>query len=116
MKPCSSRNSLVWKPLGSSMRMVALMVRGPAKPISALGSAKTTSPSEAKLAATPPIVGLVSTEMNSPPAVVEAGQGGRDLGHLHQREHALVHARPAAGAGDDDQRQVLLRWPARSRG
>ena len=50
------------------MRIVALIVRGPAKPISALGSAKMTSPSEAKLAATPPIVGLVSTEMNKPPA------------------------------------------------
>jgi len=30
---------------------------GPAKPIRALGSAKMRSPSEAKLAATPPIVG-----------------------------------------------------------
>ena len=43
------------------------MVRGPAKPIKAFGSAKTTSPKEAKLAATPPMVGLVNTEMNSPP-------------------------------------------------
>ena len=34
----------------------------------ARGSAITTSPSDAKLAATPPIVGLVSTEMNKPPA------------------------------------------------
>ena len=32
------------------------------------------------------------------------------LGHLHQAEHALVHARPAAGR-DDDERQVLLRRP-----
>ena len=47
---------------------VALIVRGPAKPISARGSANTRSPSDAKLAATPPIVGLVSTEMKSPPA------------------------------------------------
>ena len=67
MKPCSSRNSLVWNPFGSSTRMVAFTVRGPAKPMSARGSAKQRSPSEAKLAATPPIVGFVSTEMKSPP-------------------------------------------------
>ena len=34
----------------------------------AFGSAMMMSPSEAKLAATPPIVGLVSTEMKKPPA------------------------------------------------
>ena len=35
---------------------------------SASPSVKTTSPSDAKLAATPPIVGFVRTEINSPPA------------------------------------------------
>ena len=84
------------------------MVRGPAKPISALGSAKTKSPSAAKLAATPPIVGLVSTEMNRPPDLVEPSQGGRHFGHLHQRQDAFVHAGPAAGSADDDQRQLLF--------
>ena len=49
--------------------------------------------------------------MNSPPAVSKPGQGGRDLGHLHQREHAFVHAGPAAGAGNDDQRQVVAGGP-----
>ena len=39
------------------------MTRGPAKPISALGSAMFRSPSIAKLAVTPPVVGSVSTEM-----------------------------------------------------
>ena len=39
------------------------MTRGPAKPISALGSERMTSPSIAKLAATPPVVGLVNTLM-----------------------------------------------------
>lgn len=34
------------------------------KPISALGSAKTTSPKKAKLADTPPMVGSVNTEIN----------------------------------------------------
>ena len=39
------------------------MTRGPAKPISALGSAMLTSPSIAKLAVTPPVVGSVRIEM-----------------------------------------------------
>ena len=42
------------------------MTRGPAKPMSARGSAKMTSPSMAKLAVTPPVVGSASTEMNKP--------------------------------------------------
>ena len=40
------------------------MTRGPAKPISALGSAMTMSPIIAKLAETPPMVGSVNTVMN----------------------------------------------------
>ena len=39
--------------------------------------------------------------------LVVAGQGGGDLGHLHQREDPLVHPGPAAGAGDDHQRELL---------
>ena len=59
-----SRNSLRWKPSGSFWRMVCSMTRGPAKPISAPGSAMFRSPSMAKLAVTPPVVGSVSTLMN----------------------------------------------------
>jgi hypothetical protein len=39
------------------------MTRGPAKPIRARGSARMTSPSIAKLAVTPPVVGSVRIEM-----------------------------------------------------
>ena len=42
-------------PIGEAMTF------GPAKPIRARGSARIKSPSDAKLAATPPIVGWVST-------------------------------------------------------
>src|SRR5256885_7637326 len=63
MAPFSSRNSARWKPSGSFCRTVCSITRGPAKPISALGSAITTSPIIAKLADTPPIVGSVSTDM-----------------------------------------------------
>jgi hypothetical protein len=42
--------------------MVCSMTRGPAKPISAFGSAIFRSPSIAKLAVTPPVVGSVRTE------------------------------------------------------
>ena len=41
---------------------------GPAKPISACRSARITSPSIAKLAVTPPVVGSASTLMYRPPA------------------------------------------------
>ncbi len=61
--PCSSRNSLRWKPSGSFWRMVCSMTRGPANPMSALGSAMFTSPSIAKLAVTPPVVGSVRIEI-----------------------------------------------------
>ncbi len=44
------------------------ITRGPAKPISAPGSASVTSPRNAKLAATPAVVGSVITTMYSPPA------------------------------------------------
>ena len=43
--------------------MVCSITRGPAKPISALGSAMFRSPSMAKLAVTPPVVGSVSNEI-----------------------------------------------------
>ena len=48
--------------------MVFQIVRGPAKPIRALGSATMKSPSIAKLAVTPPVVGSASRLMKSPPA------------------------------------------------
>ena len=58
-----SRNSEVWNPAGSVCFVVSLMTRAPANPIMAPGSARMTSPRVAKLAVTPPVVGLVSTEM-----------------------------------------------------
>ena len=61
--PVCNRNSARWKPSGSFSRTVFSMTRGPAKPINAFGSAITTSPTKAKLADTPPIVGSVSTLM-----------------------------------------------------
>src|ERR1700676_5604721 len=62
--PCSSRNSLLWKPWGSFWRMVCSITRGPANPIKAPGSAMFKSPSMAKEAVTPPVVGSVRTEIN----------------------------------------------------
>jgi acetyl-CoA carboxylase carboxyl transferase subunit beta len=61
--PLPSRNSERWKPSGSFSRTVFSITRGPAKPISALGSAITMSPTKAKPAETPPMVGSVSTLM-----------------------------------------------------
>jgi hypothetical protein len=61
--PLSSRNSLRWNPSGSFWRIVCSMTRGPANPICAFGSAILRSPSMAKLAVTPPVVGSVNTAM-----------------------------------------------------
>ena len=48
--------------------MVCSMTRRPAKPISAPGSATLTSPTMASEAATPPVVGSVSTDTYGRPA------------------------------------------------
>ena len=56
------------KSSGSFSRVVCATTRGPAKDISAPGSARITSPRLAKLAVTPPVVGWASTEMSVPPA------------------------------------------------
>src|SRR5262249_3430354 len=61
--PWALRYSARWKPSGSFSRMVCSMTRGPAKPMSAPGSARWMSPSMAYDAVTPPVVGLVSTTM-----------------------------------------------------
>ena len=63
-----SRNSERWKPSGRVSRTVCSITRGPAKPISASGSAMLMSPSIAKDADTPPVVGWVITEMYGRPA------------------------------------------------
>ena len=82
-------------PSGNSVRSVALIVRGPANPISALGSAKTRSPSEAKLAATPPIVGFVSTEMKSPPASSYCARAAETLAIcIRERIPSCIRAPP----------------------
>ena len=62
-KPCSRRNSGLWKPSGSFWPMVCSMTLGPANPIREPGSARMMSPSMAKLAVTPPVVGSVNTDV-----------------------------------------------------
>ena len=108
--PFSRRNSLRWNPSGSFCRMVCSITRGPAKPMSALGSAMFTSPSMAKLAVTPPVVGSVSTEMYGSSGAVEPRERRADLGHLHQRERAFHHPR-AARAGHDHDRDPPVERP-----
>src|SRR6266404_7960992 len=66
--PCLIKNSERWKSAGSCSFSVSAMTRGPAKPINARGSATLTSPSSATDAATPPVVGSVSTETYGRPA------------------------------------------------
>ena len=68
MMPCSTRNSDLWKPSGSSCPIVCLITLGPANPTSAPGSPRMISPSIAKLAVTPPVVGSVSMDTYRSPA------------------------------------------------
>src|SRR5699024_2011818 len=65
--PCSNKNSAVWKSSGNFSLIVCSITRLPAKPMSALGSLKLISPTEAKLADTPPVVGFVIYEIYSNP-------------------------------------------------
>src|SRR5581483_268333 len=60
--PCSSTDSARWNPAGSVWWIVCSITRGPAKPMSAPGSASWTSPRMASEAATPPVVGSVRTQ------------------------------------------------------
>ena len=57
--PCSKTNSALWKPSGRSLPVVSFTTRGPAKPIKAPGSLMLISPSIAKDAVVPPVVGSV---------------------------------------------------------
>ena len=83
------------------------MVRGPAKPIRALGSAndEVAEHGEAGGDAAGGGVGQQADEKSA--GVVEAGEGGAGLGHLHEREGRLLHA-GAARATDDQQRQAFV--------
>ena len=67
IKPFLSKNSDLWKPSGRSCPIVCLITLGPAKPISALGSDRITSPSIAILAEIPPVVGSVNKTIYNPP-------------------------------------------------
>ncbi len=64
--------------------MVCSTTLGPANPMRLFGSAMMMSPSDAKLAVTPPKVGSHSMDMNRYPVVPELADGSRDLCHLHQ--------------------------------
>src|SRR5687767_4396639 len=68
MKPCASTNSEHWNPFGSFSPMVWSVTRAPEKPMSASGSARMRSPSDAYDARTPPVVGSVRMLTNGTPA------------------------------------------------
>ena len=79
------------------------ITRGPAKPISAFGSAITTSPRNAKLADTPPIVGSVSTEMNGSFAS-DSWSASRWFSPSASATAAFLHPRTARSGEADERR------------
>src|SRR5437879_2316178 len=73
------------------------MTRGPAKPISARGSAMMTSPSIAKLAVTPPVVGSVRIEMYGSPAAASRSSAADVLAIcISERMPSCIRAPPEA--------------------
>ena len=80
---------------------------GPAKPISALGSPTLMSPSMARLAETPPMVGSVSTEMKGRPALVRRSGAALVFAICIRENRASCHPR-TTGGGEADQAAALL--------
>ena len=115
MRPCSRLDSERPKSSGSVSRVVSCTTRGPANESSASGSAITKSPSAANDAITPPVVGWASTETNGTPGLAQQVDGADGLGHLHEREHVLLHARAARGRDRDERDAALGRDVARAR-
>jgi hypothetical protein len=72
--------------------------------MSAFGSAMFTSPTAAKDAKTPPVVGSLRTEERHAGGAQPLERGER-LRELHEGERPLLHPR-AAGRGDDDERDA----------
>ena len=106
-KPCASRNSAVWKPGGSSCRMVCSMTRGPANPSRAPGSATIDVAERGERAGDAAVGGVGEDAHREQAGLVERAERLARLGHLHQGEHALLHA-GAAGRGHQQQRAPLL--------
>ncbi len=102
MNPFSSWNSALWKPSGSFSPMVPSITRGPAKPIRAPFSLRLTSPSMAKEAVTPPVVGWVRTMKRGVRVFFKECCRRTGLGHLHEGEDSLLHACTAAGGEEND--------------
>src|SRR3954465_13772393 len=99
--------------------MVCSITRGPAKPIRAPGSAMLRSPSMAKEAVTPPVVGSVSTEREGSRAVRRregaaapgaAGGGGPRFSPSASAKGPPPACGPPRG-GDDDQRHLAVDGP-----
>ena len=101
----SNRNSARWKPGGSSCAMVPGDTRAPAKPMSAFGSARLTSPTPRRSRTRHRSWGRRGRDVRHP-ALPQALDGGHRLGQLHQRERPLLHP-GAAGRRDDDERDPL---------
>ena len=95
------------KSSGSFSRVVCCTTRGPAKDISAPGSATTTSPREAKVASRPPVVGCARIEMKRAARVLHVLDGHDRLRQLHEREDPLLHA-GAARRCDGHERDAVL--------
>ncbi len=99
------------KSSGRLSRVVCFTTRGPENESSAPGSAMITSPSAAKLAATPPVVGWTSTETKGRPGLAAARRPPRP-----SLPSASARARPPACGRRRRRRPRRAACAARARG
>ena len=93
---------------------ISWTTRGPVNARRAPGSAMMTSPSVAKLAIAPPVVGFVEQAEERQPRLVELVDRRDGLRQLHQREDPLLHPRSARARDQQERRPLQDRLVARA--
>ena len=115
MRPCSRLDSARPKSSGSVSRVVSCTTRGPANESSASGSAidEVAERRERRDHAARGGMGEHGDVRHA--GLAQQVDGAHGLGHLHEREHVLLHARAARGRDRDERDAALGRDVARAR-
>src|SRR5580704_6193030 len=92
--PCTSKNSLRWKPGGRRWRIVCSMTREPDER-AGLGEVQVSEKREARGDAAGRRVSQNADVREA--GVLEPFECGDGLGHLHEAQDPLLHPRAAAG-------------------
>ena len=110
-KPCSRRNSELWKPAGSFWPMVCSITRGPAKADQSARLRQNNIPQHGKTRRYPRRSwDSSSTLTERRPASLWRRKAAAVFCHLHEGGHTLLHPGPA-GANKKDHRQAVFCCP-----